>query len=39
MEQKIENSVTTSAWVTPSFEVISVSLECTAYAGAKEFDE
>lgn len=39
MEQKVESQVTASAWVQPSFEIIGVSLECTAYAGAKEFDD
>jgi hypothetical protein len=40
-EQKTENPSTSStlAWVKPSFEVIGVSLECTAYVGALEVEE
>lgn len=39
MKQKVASPVTTSTWVKPSFEIIHVSLECTAYAGAKDLDE
>jgi hypothetical protein len=35
MEQKIASPV----WVKPTLEVIGVSLECTAYAGASELEE
>ncbi len=40
-EQKTESPPTSSAftWVKPSFEVIGVSLECTAYAGTLEVEE
>jgi hypothetical protein len=40
-EQKTESAPTSSAlaWVKPSFEVIGVSLECTAYAGTLEVEE
>jgi hypothetical protein len=40
-ELEKESLLTTSApvWVKPSFEVIGVSLECTAYAGTLEVEE
>ena len=40
-EQKTESPTTSSAlvWVKPSFEVIGVSLECTAYVGILEVEE
>lgn len=40
-QQVIKNPPTTSApvWVKPGFEVIGVSLECTAYAGTLEVEE
>jgi hypothetical protein len=37
-EQAVENVVSVDApiWVKPGFEIIGVSLECTAYAGCLE---
>ena len=39
--QEHENShlSETPVWVKPTLEVISVSLECTAYAGAREDED
>lgn len=34
-----ENCTTVSTWVTPTCEIISVSMECTAYAAALETEE
>jgi|GraSoiStandDraft_13_1057314.scaffolds.fasta_scaffold3246286_1 hypothetical protein len=40
-EQKTESPSTSSTltWVKPGFEVIGVSLECTAYVGILEVEE
>jgi hypothetical protein len=36
-EQAVNNvTADTSVWVKPGFEIIGVSLECTAYAGTLE---
>jgi hypothetical protein len=41
-EQFIEDHTSvsdTSLWIKPTLEVIGVSLECTAYAGARDVEE
>jgi coenzyme PQQ precursor peptide PqqA len=40
MEPKTANpSTSTSVWVKPTFEIIGVSLECTAYAAARDLED
>lgn len=38
-EQSTTVAVPTKTWVKPTFEVIEVSLECTAYAGTLDDEE
>lgn len=38
-EQTTPATVPTQTWVKPTFEVIEVSLECTAYAGTFDDEE
>ena len=38
-EQTASAAVPTLTWVKPTFEVIEVSLECTAYAGTLDDEE
>jgi hypothetical protein len=38
-EIRMENTQEQLVWVTPTLEVVGVSLECTAYAGANEVEE
>ncbi|WP_277988900.1 hypothetical protein [Ktedonosporobacter rubrisoli] len=39
MKRNPESTVPTRRWIAPTIEVIQVSLECTAYAGAQDLEE